>query len=170
MITTCRILITLHCLNSTLSMQHTYNRYFDPWNIEFRILKSQIKLFRLFFNMNSHPCIVSILLSVVLLFDQDTEWNQTKYLMNLQIPHAWDDHKNILISEFIFKTNTVTLTNWYSLYFIYRMNQKNFPFAHFWVFEHGRGVFRGKNNSKSFENQKIIGCLAKFWVNQHCLS
>ena len=92
--------------------------------------------------MNSHPCIVSILLSVVLLFDQDTEWNQTKYLMNLQIPHAWDEHKNILISEFIFKTNTVTLTN--SLSFIYRCTKKTSLLLIFWVCEHGRGIFGGK--------------------------
>ena len=56
--------------------------------------------------MNSRPGIVSILLSVVLLFDQDTECNQTKYLMILQIPQAWDDHQNILISGCIFQTNT----------------------------------------------------------------
>ena len=56
--------------------------------------------------MNSRPGIVSILLSIVLLFDQDTECNQTKYLMILQIPKAWDDHQNILISEFIFQSNT----------------------------------------------------------------
>ena len=33
------------------------------------------------------------------------------------------------------------------------------------------GVFLGvKNNSKNFGNKKILGCLAKFWVNRHCLS
>ena len=33
------------------------------------------------------------------------------------------------------------------------------------------GVFLGaKNNSKNFEDKKIIGCLEKFWVNGPCLS
>ena len=32
-------------------------------------------------------------------------------------------------------------------------------------------VFLGvENNSKNFGNKKILGCLAKFWVNGHCLS
>ena len=31
------------------------------------------------------------------------------------------------------------------------------------------GVFLGvKNNSKNFGNKKILGCLAKFWVNGPC--
>ena len=48
--------------------------------------------------------------------------------------------------------------------------QKNalYPIFEYWTLG---GVFLGvKNNSKNFGNKKLLGCLAKFWVNEHCLS
>ena len=39
--------------------------------------------------------------------------------------------------------------------------KKNYLLAHFWVSELGRGVFRGKNNSKNFGNKKNIRLFSK---------
>ena len=56
------------------------------------------------------------------------------------------------------------------LWTFYRVSKKMLLLSSFEFLTLG-GVFLGvKNDSKNFGNKKILGCLAKFWVNGHYLS